>query len=219
MPDPFVAAAYKQGYQWVAGVDEAGRGPLAGPVVAAACLLPRAYSFGATFDSKQLTAKKRTKLYGTFLKHPEIGVGIGVVDCQRIDEINILQASLEAMKEAVVRLPAQPDFLLIDGLHPPQTGIPARCIIKGDALSVSIGAASIVAKHYRDELMQSYHDTWPEYGFAKHKGYPTKAHLLALQKYGPCPIHRRSFSPVKAALDQKLSDKRPRVNFSASPSL
>ena len=201
MLDPFVAVAKERGYQWVAGVDEAGRGPLAGPVVAAACLLPRAYFFGARFDSKKLTAKKRAELCAAFFDHPKMFIGVGVIDHQRIDAINILQASLEAMKEAVACLPVRPDFLLIDGLHAPDAGIPAQCVIKGDALSPSIGAASIIAKHHRDELMHNYHSTWPEYGFANHKGYPTKRHLLALQKYGPCPIHRRSFSPVKAVLN------------------
>lgn len=189
-----------KGYRLIAGVDEAGRGPLAGPVVAAACLLPKDHKIIGINDSKQLSFEERARLVLQFAAHQGVVFAIGVVDHERIDQINILQASLEAMRIAVEQLAIRPDFLLVDGLHLPKVTIPARPLIKGDTLSESIGAASILAKHHRDQLMISYHEKWPEYGFDRHKGYPTLAHLNALRAHGPCPIHRRSFAPVKEAL-------------------
>ncbi|MEM7174918.1 MAG: ribonuclease HII [Chlamydiota bacterium] len=191
------AEAQAEGYRLIAGVDEAGRGPLAGPVVAAACILPqRHFSMGIT-DSKQLTPNQRAELYRCFMAHPDIEFGIGVVSHTQIDAINILQASLEAMRLAVEQLSIKPDFLLVDGIYLPKIEIPGRSIIKGDLRSKSIGAASIIAKHHRDQLMIGYDQQWPKYGFAKHKGYATRAHLEALRVYGPCSIHRHSFAPVK----------------------
>ena len=193
----FEEAEYKKGYKLIAGIDEAGRGPLAGPVVAAACIMPRGLILNDVKDSKKLSASKREELYHYFVGHPDIKFGVGIVANDRIDEINILKASLEAMTLAVINLPIEPDYLLIDGNQLPPTGILSKAIIKGDSLSQSIGAASIIAKYIRDELMLEYHKKWPEYGFDTHKGYGTKAHLEALQTYGPCSIHRNSFEPIR----------------------
>lgn len=193
----FEEAEYKRGFKLIAGIDEAGRGPLAGPVVAAACIMPRGLILDDVKDSKQLSASKREELYHYFVDHPDIEFGVGIIPNDRIDEINILRASLEAMTLAVSNLPIEPDYLLIDGNQLPTTRILSKAIIKGDSLSQSIGAASIIAKHIRDELMLEYHKKWPMYGFDKHKGYGTKTHLEALQTYGPCSIHRHSFEPVR----------------------
>lgn len=190
--------AYEEGYRVIAGVDEAGRGPLAGPVVAAACILPRALLIEGIDDSKQLTSEKREELYRILTTHSEIAFGIGIVEHTRIDEINILNASLEAMALAVQNLKISPDFLLIDGNRLPPTEIAAKAVIKGDSLSQSIGAASIIAKCTRDAIMKKYHQKWPLYGFGQHKGYATELHLETLEKYGPCEIHRRSFAPLKS---------------------
>lgn len=203
---------FEEGYQTIAGVDEAGRGPLAGPVVAAACILPMGCTISGITDSKKLSSKKRKDLYDALLSTPNVHYGIGVVDSDRIDEINILQASLEAMKLAVEKLRVVPDFLLVDGVHVPSLGIPARAIVKGDLLSQPIGAASIIAKHYRDQLMIEMHEKWPEYRFHENKGYPTSSHLAALKEIGPCPIHRYSFSPVLAHTKKK--EHRVSVNLS-----
>lgn len=194
----FEERAYQKGHRLIAGVDEAGRGPLAGSVVAAACILPKGLILEGIDDSKKLSPGKRQELYQAITEHPDILYGIGIVDSEQIDSINILQASLHAMNLAVENLPEVPDYLLIDGNHLPPTRIAALAVIKGDSRSLSIGAASILAKYTRDTLMLQLHQEWPMYGFDKHKGYGTKAHVEAIQIYGPCPIHRRSFEPIKS---------------------
>lgn len=176
----------------IAGVDEAGRGPLAGPVVAAAVILhPGAEILGIN-DSKKLSEKKRETLYPEILDKA-MAVGIGIVSAARIDEINILQATYEAMRKAVEGLCFSPDLLLVDAVTIPGLAVKQVPIIKGDAKSLSIGAASIVAKVTRDRLMRELDAIYPEYGFEGHKGYGTAAHIAALKEFGPCPVHRRSF--------------------------
>ena len=194
----FEEKAFKKGHRLIAGIDEAGRGPLAGPVVASACILPRGLILNGVDDSKKLTPDQRAKLYHIITEHPEIIFGIGIVENALIDEMNILQASLHAMKLAIQDLSESPDYLLIDGNHLPATHIASKAIIKGDSRSQSIGAASILAKYTRDTLMIELHEKWPQYGFDQHKGYGTKKHVDALKIHGPCPIHRRSFEPVKS---------------------
>ena len=186
---------YEREYEscgYVCGIDEVGRGPLAGPVVAGAVILPKDCRILYLNDSKQLTEKKREELRAVILKEA-VAVGIGYAAPERIDEINILQATYEAMRDAVGKLPVRPDVLLNDAVHIPGLAIRQVPIIKGDAKSVSIAAASIVAKVTRDHLMQEYGRLFPEYDFASNKGYGSAAHIAALKKYGPCPIHRRSF--------------------------
>lgn len=176
----------------VCGIDEAGRGPLAGPVVAGAVILPKDCSILYINDSKKLSGKKREELYEVIRKEA-LAAGIGMVSPQRIDEINILQATYEAMRQAIQKLSLTPDILLNDAVTIPQISIPQVPIIKGDAKSISIGAASILAKVTRDRLMVEYDKLMPEYGFAKNKGYGTKEHMEAIRVYGPSPIHRRTF--------------------------
>jgi len=195
----FEKKAYAQGYRLVAGVDEAGRGPLAGPVVAAAAILDPESDVVGIDDSKKLTPKKRDKLFD-ILQTEAVALGVGIASPTEIDDINILQASLLAMKRAVEDMAIQPDFLLIDGLFKIPSALPQEAITKGDSRSASIAAASIIAKVTRDRLMQTYDSTYPEYGFAGHKGYPTKAHKAAIRQHGGCPIHRRSFKGVKEHL-------------------
>lgn len=191
-------ALYKQGYSRLAGIDEAGRGPLAGPVVAAACVLPKNVLICGVDDSKKLTAAERSAVFATLIKLDEIDYAIGIVSSEIIDRINILQATFEAMRIAISGLKNSADYLLIDGNQLiPKVIIPGKAIVKGDASSQSIAAASILAKKTRDDLMQDYHKQWPKYGFSQHKGYPTKKHLEALEHFGPCPIHRLSFAPLK----------------------
>jgi len=194
----FEESAYNTGRRLIAGVDEAGRGPLAGPVVAAACILPRGLQIEGIDDSKKLNPEKREELYHVLTTHPDIHYGIGVLESVVIDKINILQATLRAMALAVNVLDFEPDYLLIDGNHLPPTHIAAKAVIKGDSRSLSIGAASIIAKHHRDILMKQFHEQYPHYGFDRHKGYGTKGHVEALRAYGPCPIHRTSFEPVRS---------------------
>lgn len=187
------------GIQYIAGVDEAGRGPLAGPVVAAAVILPPDIYIPFINDSKKLSPAQRDVLYDLICAEA-ISYGVGIADHNRIDRINILQATFEAMSEAVKQLNPKPQVLLNDAVNNPRIhGIPQVPIIKGDALSISIAAASIIAKVTRDRLMDEYALLYPQYGFAKHKGYFTEEHQQALRKFGPCPIHRRSFSPVAEA--------------------
>ncbi|MBI3803306.1 MAG: ribonuclease HII [Nitrospirae bacterium] len=183
------------GYRQVCGIDEAGRGPLAGPVVAAAVILPAAISLPGIRDSKLLTAKQREAFYERILQEA-IAVGVGVVDNITIDEINILQATYLAMQKSLQSLRIQPDYLLIDALTLPNTAIPQRGLIRGDNLSVSIAAASIVAKVTRDRLMDQYHQEFPSYNFISHKGYGTGEHLKNIRMFGPCHIHRKSFRGV-----------------------
>lgn len=177
---------------YIAGMDEAGRGPLAGPVVAAAVILDPSKEILYINDSKKLSEKKREELCPEILEKA-LAVGVGIVSPERIDEINILQATYEAMRQAAAGLSLAPGLMLVDAVKVPGLEIPQLPIIKGDAKSLSIAAASIVAKVTRDRLMQEYDAVYPEYGFAGHKGYGTAAHIEALKKYGPCPIHRRSF--------------------------
>ena len=174
------------------GIDEAGRGPLAGPVVAAAVIMPRDGKIPYVNDSKQVSEKKREQLYEQILKEA-VSYGVGIVDAKRIDEINILQATYEAMRQAIAQLSPQPDLLLNDAVTIPKVAIPQVPIIKGDAKSISIGAASIIAKVTRDRMMVYYDSIYPEYGFASNKGYGSAEHIAALKKYGPTPIHRRTF--------------------------
>ena len=176
----------------ICGIDEAGRGPLAGPVVAAAVILPKDARLLYVNDSKQLSEKKREELYDVIMKEA-VSVGIGIASPERIDEINILQADYEAMREAVSKLEPVPQILLNDAVTIPDVTIPQVPIIKGDAKSISIAAASIVAKVTRDRMMVEYDKVMPEYGFASNKGYGAAAHIEALKKYGPSPIHRATF--------------------------
>ena len=176
----------------VCGIDEVGRGPLAGPVVACAVILPKDNQILYLNDSKKLSASKREELYDVIMREA-VSVGIGMRSPERIDEINILQATYEAMREAVSKLDVMPQVLLNDAVTIPQITIPQVPIIKGDAKSVSIAAASIVAKVTRDRLMEEYDKVFPEYGFASNKGYGAAVHIEALKKYGPTPIHRKTF--------------------------
>ena len=184
--DTYDACAY------ICGIDEAGRGPLAGPVVAAAAVLPKDCQIFYVNDSKKLSEKKRDLLFDE-IKEKAVAYGIGIVSPQVIDEINILQATYEAMRQAISQLNVIPEILLNDAVTIPGVDIMQVPIVKGDAKSVSIAAASILAKVTRDRMMMEYDQIYPEYGFAKHKGYGTAAHIAALKEYGPCPIHRRTF--------------------------
>lgn len=179
-------------YGTICGIDEAGRGPLCGPVVAAAVILPDEYNILYINDSKKLSETKREEVYKEIDKYA-VAYGVGIVSPERIDEINILQATYEAMRTAIHKLSVKPDILLNDVVTIPMVDIKQVPIIKGDAKSQSIAAASIVAKVTRDHLMEEYDKLYPEYGFAKHKGYGTAAHIKAIKEYGPCPIHRRTF--------------------------
>ncbi len=180
-------------YGFLCGIDEVGRGPLAGPVYAAAVILPKDSDILYLNDSKKLSEKKREELYDVIMEKA-VAVGIGSSTCERIDEINILQATFEAMTKAVYSLSVKPGALLIDAVHIPQLEEYKQIsIIKGDAKSVSIAAASIIAKVTRDRIMKEYATEYPEYGFDSNKGYGSADHIAALKKYGPCPIHRRSF--------------------------
>lgn len=179
-------------YEYICGIDEVGRGPLAGPVVAGAVILPKDCDILYINDSKKLSAKKREQLYDEIMEKA-VAVGIGMVGPNRIDEINILQATYEAMREAIRNLAVKPDILLNDAVTIPEVDIKQVPIIKGDAKSISIGAASIVAKVTRDRLMVEYDKIMPEYDFASNKGYGSAEHIAALKKYGPTPIHRASF--------------------------
>lgn len=197
----FERAAFKQGFKFIAGVDEAGRGPLAGPVVSAACILPKKCFIPGVDDSKKLTAQQRHDLFEKITTDSSIIYAIGVVSPEEIDRINILQATIASMLQAIAKLPSLPDMLLVDGLHLSHTTVPCQKIIKGDQQSQSIAAASIIAKETRDRMMKMYHMEWPQYGFDRHKGYGTADHYKALESHGPCPIHRKSFRLDKKELD------------------
>ena len=186
----------KRGFQRIAGVDEVGRGPLAGPVLAAAVILPRTGVGQRLFDSKQISAQKREELYEVILSQA-LGVGIGIIGQEEIDLINILEASLKAMVLAVAGLPSPPDFILIDGPQGLNLPIQQKPIPKGDRLSNSVAAASIVAKVTRDRMMLECHQRYPQYNFAKHKGYGTREHLRAIEEFGVCELHRKTFRGVK----------------------
>jgi ribonuclease HII len=196
----FEKEARLKGFKLIAGIDEAGRGPLAGPVVAAVCILPKNLFIPDIDDSKKLTPKKRCELFEFLVNHKKIHYGIGILSSVKIDEINIYQATVQALLQAVNRLTVAPDLLLVDGMQIPHETIPSQKIIKGDQKSQSIAAASIIAKETRDRLMREYDRIWPDYGFLQHKGYGTEMHLKALALHGPCPIHRRSFDPIKSMI-------------------
>ncbi len=193
---------YKKGIKLIAGTDEVGRGPLVGPVVAAAVILPENYFLEGIDDSKKLTEKKREK-YFDIINKDAIAVGIGIVDAKTIDEINILEASRLAMKKAIESLKIKPEHILSDAMKLDNQDIPYTDIIHGDTLSESIAAASIIAKVTRDRMMYDLDKEHPEYGFAKHKGYPTKLHLENLEKYGVLDNYRFSYKPVKKILDNE----------------
>jgi ribonuclease HII len=188
----FERKARECGYRIIAGIDEAGRGPLAGPVIAAAVILPPGYEHPEITDSKKLSARQRTRLCEV-IERDAVSIGIGVVEAPVIDAVNILQATLAAMKEAVLELSPSPDYLLIDGLNRIDLSIPQETIIRGDSLSLSIASASIVAKVSRDRLMEMYHRQFPQYNFLRNKGYGTREHREAILKFGRSKIHRRSF--------------------------
>jgi ribonuclease HII len=189
-------ALYQQGIDLIAGVDEAGRGCLAGPVVAAAVILPRDWDVIETNDSKQLSASRRETLFAS-IQARALSWGVGIISPDIIDHVNILQATYLAMEQAIAALSVKPHYVLLDAVTLPRVPIPQQGIIKGDSLSISIAAASIIAKVTRDRLMQDYDQQYPVYGFARHKGYGTKQHLHAIATHGPCPIHRKTFRGVK----------------------
>jgi ribonuclease HII len=199
----FESHARQHGYQVIAGIDEAGRGPLAGPVVAAAVILPPGYRHPEINDSKQLTARRREFLYEV-IKTDALAVGLGVIEAPVIDRINILQATLMAMRDAVTDLSLSPDYLLIDGKNRIDVQVPQKAIVKGDAKSISIAAASIIAKVSRDRIMEIYHRQFPQYNFLKNKGYGTVEHREAIHRCGRCKIHRLSFA-VKSSLNNQTS--------------
>jgi ribonuclease HII len=197
VPDlSYETALHARGLIHIAGVDEAGRGPLAGPVVAAAVIVPRGFSCPGLDDSKKLSASKRESLYQVLTQDPEVIWSVATAEREEIDRLNILRATHLAMRRAVEALATRPDHCLIDGLPVRGFPIPHDAIIKGDGLSLSIAAASIIAKVTRDALMREIDREFPQFGFAKHQGYGTKAHLEALRNHGPCRHHRRSFQPV-----------------------
>jgi ribonuclease HII len=191
---------WAEGFCFIAGVDEAGRGPLAGPVAAAAVVLPRGIELPDVFDSKQLSDSSRRALRDEIYALPGVSIGLSLLDADVIDEINILQATHRAMREAVSQL-ENVDCVLVDGLAVRGFKVESRNLVKGDSLSASIAAASIIAKVARDDFMIEMDKLYPEYGFAVHKGYGTAAHLQALHKYGVTPIHRKSFRPVREIID------------------
>lgn len=186
-----------QGFVLVAGIDEAGRGPLAGPVVAAACILPNNSMLFGLNDSKQLYEEERDRLYGLITLLPDCDWGVAIADVGEIDRLNILKASFLAMYRALEKLQRKPDAILVDGHLAPSFGIPTIPLVKGDSKSASIAAASVLAKVTRDRIMKEMDALYPQYGFASHKGYGTPEHLEAIRSFGPCAIHRKSFEPVK----------------------
>ena len=197
MPDlSFESALHTRGLLRIAGVDEAGRGPLAGPVAAAAVILPHGFSMSGLDDSKKLSARKREQLYQELTVHSEVAWSVAIADCGEIDRLNILRATHLAMRRAAESLAPLPDHCLIDGLPVRDFPIPHDAIVKGDGISLSIAAASIIAKVTRDRMMREIDLEFPQFGFAKHQGYGTKEHLEALRIHGPCRHHRRSFQPV-----------------------
>jgi ribonuclease HII len=192
----FEKALTAEGYERIAGVDEAGRGPLAGPVVSAAVILPPCFDSDGVNDSKQLTPRRREELYARIYEQA-VAIGIGIVDACEIDRVNILQAARLSMAMAVANLCPQPGFVLIDGNFDIPYPLPQKPVIRGDARSVSVAAASIVAKVSRDHLMDRYHNDYPQFGFDRHKGYPTPEHQAVIAACGPCLIHRCTFRGVR----------------------
>jgi ribonuclease HII len=203
--DEFESEARRCGYRRIAGLDEAGRGPLAGPVVAAAVILPARFHLPGINDSKQLLQAERERL-SALISERAVAVGIGSASEREIDTCNILEATRLAMHRALAALFPPADYLLIDAMVLPGLTIRTRSVIKGDTLSLSIAAASIIAKVTRDRLMAEYHRKYPEYNFLSHKGYGTEEHLRRLAEHGPCPIHRRTFTPVTTALRPRHDD-------------
>lgn len=195
--------AYDKGYKVIAGCDEAGRGPMAGPLTVAACVFEEGFYDERINDSKQLSEKKREALFDLIIEKAK-AYAIVMVDEKKVDELNVYEASRQGMIEAVKKLNIEVDYVLTDAM-PLKNEMAHEAIIKGDAKSISIAAASILAKVTRDRMMQEYDKQYPQYNFKKHKGYPTKEHKELLKRYGPCPIHRRSFTPVKEALQEQLS--------------
>jgi ribonuclease HII len=193
--DEFELEARRRGYRRIAGLDESGRGPLAGPVVAAAVILPTRCRLAGVNDSKQVSEPDRTRLYEVIIQRAR-AVAVGIATEQEIDRLNILEATRLAMSRALASLTPPADCLLIDAVTLPNLAIPSRSIVKGDTLSMSIAAASIVAKVTRDRMMAMYHRAYPVYNFVSHKGYGTEEHLQQLAQHGPCAIHRRTFAPV-----------------------
>jgi len=191
---------WAKGCEWVAGVDEAGRGPLAGPVSVAAVILPHELYLPKINDSKKISAKVREELYDEIMDKA-VAVKAAFVDAKTIDRVNIYQATINGMYESIFGLKQEPQAVLIDAVKLENLNVPSLSIIKGDAKSVSIAAASIIAKVNRDRLMDKYDKEYPEYGFAHHKGYGTAEHIAALRQYGPCPIHRHSFEPIRSMVD------------------
>jgi len=188
----YESSLYRIGYQLIAGIDEAGRGALAGPVVASAVILPKNKLIPGLTDSKQLTEPQRERFYEK-LQQQALAIGTGIISNEEIDGSNILKATLKAMAVAIYSLSVNPDYILIDGNKAPVLSIPHKAIPKGDSQSISIAAASVVAKVTRDRLMCELHEIYPQYGFNKHKGYPTRQHRTAIAQFGPCSIHRLSF--------------------------
>ena len=201
---------YKKNITLIAGVDEVGRGPLVGPVVAAAVILPKNYKLEGLNDSKKLSEKKREELYPIIMKDA-IAIGIGEVSAKEIDEINIYEASRKAMMIAIDNLSVKPEYILVDAM-PLFTSVPHDAIIHGDALSLSIAAASVIAKVTRDKMMIELDKKYPQYGFKKHKGYPTKAHLEALKKYGPLENYRFTYGPVRDLIIKESCDFSEKQN-------
>lgn len=197
--DYFERLYHGRGYRRIAGVDEAGRGPLAGPVVAAAVILPEDGIGQKLFDSKQIPSNKREALY-EIIQSKALAIGVGVISHEEIDLLNILQASLKAMVQAIENLSLSPDFILIDGHQGLQFPVPQKPIRKGDRICNSIAAASIVAKVTRDRMMLECHQKYPQYNFARHKGYGTKEHRRAIERFGVCELHRKTFRGVKEYL-------------------
>jgi ribonuclease HII len=192
----------RRGFRLLAGVDEAGRGPLAGPVVAAAVILPRDATLEGLADSKRLSPTERDRLLD-LIGQAAVAIGVGIVDAEEIDRINILRASLQAMEKAVAELDPPPEVLLIDGPFGIGNQIPQFPLVRGDSRSESVAAASIVAKVTRDRMMARYHELFPQYGFISHKGYATRAHVTALREHGCSPIHRKTFRPVRNVLEDR----------------
>jgi ribonuclease HII len=192
---PYEGDARRGGYSLIAGIDEAGRGPLAGPVIAAAVILPEDAPLEGIRDSKKMTPRAREEAFLRIEKWA-ISFSVAVVSPREIEQINILQASRKAMKQAVLHLDPLPDFLLIDGRHYLDLPIQQSCIVRGDQQCLSISAASVLAKVYRDRIMCSYHELYPQYGFSSNKGYGTREHLAAITRYGPCSLHRFTFKGV-----------------------
>ncbi len=193
--------AYNLGFNAVAGLDEVGRGALAGPVVAAACIVLPGVDLTAVNDSKKLSSKQRAYLYGELTSHPDVYYAIGSVCVEQIDRLNILQASLQAMAQAIAQLSITPDYLLVDGLHMPPTNISGEAVPGGDNREQSIMAASIIAKYWRDTIMDELHLSYPEYSFNRNRGYGTKEHIDAIYKYSYTHNHRSSFQPIKGIIE------------------